>query len=266
MAAEAAEASEAVASEPLISPSLVAAPAAEEDDAADKALNEKIELVLARFNSSDDLVAQEFESLGNAFDVDAVEKLIEDYSAVEESLQTRLGAHLIANYDGFMRGMQHVQQVDIEFAVIGMKIRNSRRRLRDANAGIADGGYYIARQKQRQKRLGEVIEMLAEVRALLEEQARVGEFAAKEKFHDAIKLNARLLHTLRSEKFRPGGSLDSSGAFGDLREGLRCSLEEIKQTLRNRMMEAAARAEVDFDTTRYEEVLEACGATDFSAL
>eukprot|EP00929_Paragymnodinium_shiwhaense_P078255 TRINITY_DN40530_c0_g1_i1.p1 TRINITY_DN40530_c0_g1~~TRINITY_DN40530_c0_g1_i1.p1 ORF type:complete len:273 (+),score=69.64 TRINITY_DN40530_c0_g1_i1:140-958(+) len=227
----------------------------------DKLLENAGEL-LAKFQITDrDAVDEELKELERrdaraALDTDYIPRLeerIDQYSDLGESLGTCLGGKLLSNYEGFMKGMQHVQQVDLEFAYIRVKIKNSRRRLDTADQALGQGGLYVARKHRRKERLEQVAAFAEELRLLMEDRLRMKAFALDEKYHDAIKLNSRLLHTLRSERFQDQGSQ----LFTWLRSDLRDNLEDMKQKLRERSQKAAANAEVDFDVDAYEKVLEA---------
>lgn len=221
-----------------------------------------LEEVPARFRSLQrNAVADEIASLEQPLDMLRIEGRIEDYFRVSERLGHHLGAHLVTNYEGFMNGMQHVQQVDLEFSLIRVMIANSRRRLTNASSGIGQGGLYVARQRRRRKRLECVQALAVELRLLLEERVTMEKFVEAEKYHDALRINGRLLHELRSERFEGRGlGSGASNLFGRLREDLRRQLEDLKQTLRERSMRQALEAEVDFDAARFEEVLEATAA------
>merc|ERR1712007_74700 len=140
----------------------------------------------------------------------------------------------------------------------GVMIKNNRRRLQQADSSIGQGGMYVARQKRRKERLEKVRNLLIECHDLFRERERMEQHAEDGHFHEAIRMNARLLHKLRSERF--AGS-DHTNMFSKMREELRSHLEDMKQELRERSMRAAAEAEVDFDAARYEEVLDALGAS-----
>eukprot|EP00927_Polykrikos_kofoidii_P023792 TRINITY_DN21790_c0_g4_i1.p1 TRINITY_DN21790_c0_g4~~TRINITY_DN21790_c0_g4_i1.p1 ORF type:complete len:332 (+),score=38.19 TRINITY_DN21790_c0_g4_i1:115-1110(+) len=210
--------------------------------------------VLSRFRTLDkDVVAEELKTLDCPLDMGLIEHRVSEYSSLEGALGTRLGGHLISNYEGFARGMQYVQQVDLEFAYIGVKIKNSRRRLETADSALGQGGLYVARQRRRSERIRAVLNFSAELQSLLAAREKMQELVADEKYHDAIKLNARVLQMVRSEKFQAHGS----NLFGALREDIRSHLEETKQRLRERSVRAAAAAEVNFDANAYEEILDA---------
>lgn len=217
-----------------------------------------LEEVPTRFRSLQrNAVADEISSLEHPLDMERVEDRIEEYARFSERLGHHLGAHLVTNYEGFMGGMQHVQQVDLEFSLIRVMIANTRRRLTNASSGIGQGGLFVARQRRRMERLRCVQALALELRELLEERALMEKFVEAEKYHDALRINGRLLHELRSERFEGTGA----NLFGRLREDLRRQLEDLKQTLRERSMRQAAEAEVDFDAARFEEILEATAAS-----
>eukprot|EP00927_Polykrikos_kofoidii_P023791 TRINITY_DN21790_c0_g2_i1.p1 TRINITY_DN21790_c0_g2~~TRINITY_DN21790_c0_g2_i1.p1 ORF type:complete len:344 (+),score=62.56 TRINITY_DN21790_c0_g2_i1:136-1167(+) len=210
--------------------------------------------VLSRFKTLDkDVVSEELKTLERPLDTGLIQNRVSEYSKLEGALGTRLGGHLIANYEGFARGMQYVEQVDLEFAYIRVKIKNSRRRLETADSALGQGGLYVARQRRRSERIRAVLEFSSELQTLLAARQRMKQLAADEKYHDAISLNARVLHMVRSERFQAQGS-DLVGALGD---DIRSHLEETKQRLRERSQRAAAIAEVKFDADAYEEILEA---------
>merc|ERR1712048_85714 len=179
-----------------------------------------------------------------------------EYSKIEEELSHRLGSYLMSRYEGLRIGVEHVQQVDIEFAVIGVMIKNNRRRLQQADAGIGQGGLYVARQKRRRERLEKVEALLVELHGILEDRNRMRQYAREEKYNEALKLNARLLNTLRSERFEGGGG---TNLFSRMREDLRSHFEDIKQTLRERFMRQRSDAGIDggdFNADHIEELLE----------
>merc|ERR1719231_406195 len=69
-------------------------------------------------------------------------------------------------------------------------------------------------------------------------------------------MNARLLNTLRSERFEGSGG---ANIFSMMREDLRSHLEEIKQKLRERFKKQQSEAGIDggdFNSAHIEELIE----------
>jgi hypothetical protein len=211
-----------------------------------------------------DVVAEEISSL-EQINMGHIEGRIEEYSRLSERLGHHLGGHLMNNYEGFEGGMVHVQQVDLEFSLISVMIANSRKRLQNASTGIGQGGLYVARQRRRRERLERVQALASEFQVLLAERDIMEQFLLNEKYHDALRMNAKLLQQLRSERFDVSGS---TNIFSRLREDLRSSLEDLKMRLREAKMRQAANAEVDAAelrniAARYEEILDATVSAGF---
>merc|ERR1712187_1006774 len=103
--------------------------------------------------------------------------------------------------------------------------------------------------------LDQVEALLVELQGILSERTKMRECAREEKFSEALKMNGRLLHTLRSERFEGNGP----NIFSRMREDLRSHLEDTKQQLRERFTRQSCEAEIDggeFSAEHIEELLE----------
>eukprot|EP00913_Durusdinium_trenchii_P024756 g23237.t1 len=208
-----------------------------------------------RFLLLDDVVAKDHVSVQELGDLDypwnlkAIEDRIAEYSSVSEAINLQLSARVMQNYNDFVTGMQMVQSVETELSLIGVLIKNGRRKLQIHDQGILRGSMRITRQHQRRERLKELLSLLEDLQGVVEIDARLRESIDEDRYAEAILQHSVLRDALASAQYRR-----FPGVVG-LHQSMANNLTLVQQKLSERLR--ACTVSADFDPDSYEEVLKA---------
>eukprot|EP00435_Cladocopium_sp_Y103_P040851 s1308_g11.t1 len=202
-----------------------------------------------RFLLLDDVVAKELSELDYPWNLKAIEERIVEYSSVSEAINLQLSARVMQNYNDFVSGMQMVQSVETELSLIGVLIKNGRRKLQIHDQGILRGSMQITRQHRRRERLKELLSLLDDLQSVVEIHARLCESIDDDRFAEAIVQHSVLRDALASAEYRR-----FPGVVG-LQQSMANNLTLVQQKLSDRLRVSAVSA--DFDAEKYEEVLKA---------
>eukprot|EP00434_Breviolum_minutum_P023815 symbB.v1.2.021008.t1/scaffold1777.1/size101761/3 len=202
-----------------------------------------------RFLLLDDVVAKELSELDYPWNLKAIEERIDEYSSVSEAINVQLSARVMQNYNDFVSGMQMVQSVETELSLIGVLIKNGRRKLQIHDQGILRGSMQITRQHRRRQRLKELLSLLEDLQSVVEIDARLQQSIDEDHFAEAIIQHSVLRDTLASAEYRR-----FPGVVG-LQQSMANNLTLVQQKLSERLRVSAVSA--DFDAEKYEEVLKA---------
>lgn len=202
-----------------------------------------------RFLLLDDVVAKELSDLDYPWNLKAIEERIVEYSSVSEAINLQLSARVMQNYNDFVSGMQMVQSVETELSLIGVLIKNGRRKLQIHDQGILRGSMQITRQQRRRERLKELLSLLDDLQSVVEIHARLCESIDDDRFAEAIVQHSVLRDALASAEYRR-----FPGVVG-LQQSMANNLTLVQQKLSDRLRVSAVSA--DFDAEKYEEVLKA---------
>lgn len=202
-----------------------------------------------RFVALDYCVAQELSDVEYPWDLTAVEDRIKDYSSISEKINAQLSARVMQNYNEFVQGMQQVQTVETELTLIGVLVKNGRRKLQERDLGLVRGSMHVTRQHKKAQRLEGLLATLSEFQDVVRLNTSLSECIRGENYCEAIAQHTALVEALAVEKFRR-----FPGLLG-LREGLGHHLDQVQQKLSDGLRVAAVSSE--FDAERYEEILKA---------
>lgn len=219
------------------------------DEPLKPAANTKLAALPERFVALDDVVAQELADLDFPWNLKAIEERIGEYTAFSESINAQLSARVMQNYNEFVQGMQQVQAVETELTLIGVLIKNGRRKLQERDTGLLRGGMAITRQRRKRERLRNLLGMLDGLQGVVSLEGQLRSCLHGQSFCEAIGHNAELRQRLSTEHFRQFAGL--AGLRGSLSENLVLVQQRLGDGLR------VAAVSSDFDAGRYEEILRA---------
>lgn len=202
-----------------------------------------------RFVSTEDVVAKEFADLAFPWDLANIEERIGEYTTFSEKIDTQLSFRVMQNYNEFVQGMQQVQAVETELTLIGVLVKNGRRKLHERDLGLVKGSMQVAKQHKKSQRLASVLTTLSDFQEVVQLQKRLDDSLNAENYCEAIAQHKALVESLADERF-----CQFPGIVG-LREGLSLSLSAVQQRLSDGLRVAAVSAE--FDHQRYENILKA---------
>mmetsp|Transcript_38897 Transcript_38897/g.103817 ORF Transcript_38897/g.103817 Transcript_38897/m.103817 type:complete len:1025 (-) Transcript_38897:132-3206(-) len=202
-----------------------------------------------RFASVEDVVAKELKDLAHPWDLAAIEERIREYSVFSEKINAQLSSRVMANYNEFVQGMQQVQAVETELTLIGVLVKNGRRKLQERDLGLVRGSMHVTRQHKKSQRLTSLLDTLSEFQGVVRMHARLGECLSSDNYCEAIAQQQALQEAVAAEKFQQFPGLLS------LREGLSGHIANVQQKLSDGLRVAAVSAA--FDAERYEEILKA---------
>jgi len=202
-----------------------------------------------RFLGLDDVVAKELAELDYPWNLKAIEERIQEYSSCSEAINAQLSARVMANYNEFVQGMQQVQAVETELSLIGVLVKNGRRKLQNHDSGIVRGSMQITLQQRKKERLKELLALLEDFQGVVEIDGQLRERLSAEKYCEAIVQHAALRDALGTQRFA-----QFPGLVG-LQDGMSSNLSLVQQKLSDGLRVAAVSAE--FDAERYEEILKA---------
>jgi len=155
-----------------------------------------------RFVSLDDVVAQELADLDYPWNLKAIEERIQEYTTFSEAINAQLSARVMQNYNEFSQGMQQVQSVETELTLIGVLVKNGRRKLQERDLGLVRGSMQVTRQHRKSERLKQVLPLLSDFKGVVEIDARLRESLSKENYVEAIRHHAALREALATERYR----------------------------------------------------------------
>ncbi|CAJ1345104.1 unnamed protein product [Effrenium voratum] len=188
-----------------------------------------------RFLALDDVVAQELSEL--------------DYPWNLKDINVTLSQQVMQNYNKFVTGMQMVQSVETELSLIGVLVKNGRRKLQTHDQGITRGSMQITRQHLRRQRLKELLAMLEDLQSIVEIDACLRESIDEGRYAEAIVQHSVLHDALASTQYRRfPGLVELQQRMGD-------HLALVQQKLSDALRAAAVSA--DFQAELYEEILKA---------
>merc|ERR1719230_487883 len=121
-----------------------------------------------RFFSLDDVVSRELADLDFPWNLGIIEERIREYSAFSEEINAQLSARVMRNYNDFVQGMQQVQSVETKLTLIGVLIKNGRRKLQERDVGLVRGSMHITRQQRKSERLARLLATLGEFQGVLD--------------------------------------------------------------------------------------------------
>lgn len=202
-----------------------------------------------RFVSTDDVVSKELADLKYPWDLAAIEERIKEYSTFSEKINAQLSSRVMANYNEFVQGMQQVQAVETELTLIGVLVKNGRRKLQERDLGLVKGSMNVTRQHKKSQRLESLLGILSEFQGVVRMSERLTECLSSENYCEAIAQQQALEQALADPRFQQFPGLLS------LREGLSGHVANVQQKLSDGLRVAAVSA--DFDAERYEEILKA---------
>lgn len=144
---------------------------------------------------------------------------------------------------------QQVQAVETEVTLIGVLVKNGRRKLHERDLGIVQGSMMVSRKHRKAQRLKSLLELLSEFQEVAHAHTRLGECLGLELYCEAIDQYTALREALAADKFKkfPG--------LAGLKDGLGQHLALVQQKLSDGLRVAAVSSE--FDAERYEEILKA---------
>jgi len=209
----------------------------------------KLNALVDRFVALDDVVAQELADLEYPWKLQVIEDRIQEYSIFNEDINSRLSARVMQNYSEFAQGMQQVQAVETELTLIGVLIKNSRRKLQERDQGVVRGSMQITRQHRKRKHLEKLLQTLGEFQGVVQMDRNLRQCLDSERYCEAISQHAALRDALASDKFK-----QFPGLLG-LREGLGNHWAEVQRKLSDGLKSAAVSSE--FNPERYKEILKA---------
>eukprot|EP00439_Symbiodinium_sp_Y106_P085915 s55_g30.t1 len=102
-----------------------------------------------RFLGFEDVVAKELGDLDYPWNLKAMEERIQEYSTISEAINAQLSARVMQNYNEFVTGMQMVQSVETELSLIGVLVKNGRRKLQMHDQGITRGSMQVTTEPER---------------------------------------------------------------------------------------------------------------------
>eukprot|EP00929_Paragymnodinium_shiwhaense_P016840 TRINITY_DN12548_c1_g1_i3.p1 TRINITY_DN12548_c1_g1~~TRINITY_DN12548_c1_g1_i3.p1 ORF type:complete len:984 (-),score=213.49 TRINITY_DN12548_c1_g1_i3:98-3049(-) len=202
-----------------------------------------------RFFDTSDVVAQEIADLPYPWNQAVMEERIRDYSSCSEAINVRLSDGVRRNYSEFVQGMQQVESVETELTMIGVLLKNSRRKLKERDTGLRRGSLQVARQHRKRDRLRRLLATLTDFQAITCLEAKLREGVQSENYVEALAHHAALREDLAAAKFRQFPGILS------LRQGLGLHLAVVQQKLSDGLRVAAVSQH--FDAERYEEILQA---------
>ncbi|CAE7615595.1 VPS50 [Symbiodinium sp. CCMP2592] len=202
-----------------------------------------------RFLGFEDVVAKELGDLDYPWNLKAMEERIQEYSTISEAINAQLSARVMQNYNEFVTGMQMVQSVETELSLIGVLVKNGRRKLQMHDQGITRGSMQVTRQHRRQQRMKELLAMLEELEGVVAINQRLRHRVDAGQYAEAIAQHGLLRDALDPTQY---------GRFPCL-VGLQKSMSDhlalVEQKLSDSLRVAAVSA--DFEAERYEEILRA---------
>jgi len=199
--------------------------------------------------SLDDVVGKEIADLAYPWDISAIEDRIAQNSVISEAINSQLSARVMQNYGEFVQGMQQVQSVETELTLIGVLVKNSRRKLQERDSGLVQGGIHIARQQQKSERLSSLLVTLEDFQSVSSTNSQLRRCANSEDYCQAIAKHEELQEGLSREEVKQFPSLVG------LKQGLTLHLAAVRQKLSDGLRIAAVSS--DFDAEQYEEILRA---------
>jgi len=202
-----------------------------------------------RFFSLDDVVSQELTDLDFPWNLGIIEERIQEYSTVSDEINAQLSARVMRNYNDFVQGMQHVQSVETELTLVGVLIKNARRKLKERDAGLVRGSMHITRQQRKKERLTRLLTTLSEFQGVVQIDTNLRQCVNNENYSEAISQHALLKEALSRDKFK-----QFPGVLA-LRDGLSMHHDLVKQKLSDGLRVAAVSS--SFNPARYEEILKA---------
>lgn len=202
-----------------------------------------------RFFSLDDVVSQELTDLDYPWNLGIIEERIREYTVFSEEINAQLSARVMRNYNDFVQGMQQVQSVETELTLVGVLIKNGRRKLQERDLGLVRGSMHITRQQRKSERLSRLLATLKEFQGVVQIDTRLRQSVHSENYSEAITQHAALREAISRDQFK-----QFPGVLG-LREGLTLHHELVKQKLSDGLRVAAV--STTFDAERYAEILKA---------
>ncbi|CAJ1401443.1 unnamed protein product [Effrenium voratum] len=166
-----------------------------------------------------------------------------------DDINVTLSQQVMQNYNKFVTGMQMVQSVETELSLIGVLVKNGRRKLQTHDQGITRGSMQITRQHLRRQRLKELLAMLEDLQSIVEIDACLRESIDEGRYAEAIVQHSVLHDALASTQYRRfPGLVELQQRMGD-------HLALVQQKLSDALRAAAVSA--DFQAELYEEILKA---------
>ena len=111
--------------------------------------------------------SKELADLDFPWNLGIIEERIQEYSTVSDEINAQLSARVMRNYNDFVQGMQHVQSVETELTLVGVLIKNARRKLKERDAGLVRGSMHITRQQRKKERLTRLLATLTEFQGVV---------------------------------------------------------------------------------------------------
>lgn len=139
----------------------------------------------SHFDPLQELVAQLPTSQG------ALDSFLQEEKARQQqkldAVQARLSREVMANYQSFVDGMRHMNEIDMDVSRAGIHVANSLRKLQNARMSLAAGTLGITYRRRRRERLAEVRSRIEWIRGITRIGDVVDKLCAQNLFADAIQ-------------------------------------------------------------------------------
>merc|ERR1719230_459526 len=155
-----------------------------------------------RFFALDDVVSQELNNLDFPWNLGIIEERIREYTAFSDEINAQLSARVMRNYNDFVQGMQQVQSVETELTLVGVLIKNGRRKLKERDNGLVRGSMHITRQQRKSERLSRLLTTLSEFQDVLAIDSNLRRSVNGDNYSEAITQHSVLREALSREQFK----------------------------------------------------------------
>ena len=105
-----------------------------------------------------------------------------------DAVQSKLSQEVLANFNVFIQGMKHVQEVDLDITRATIHVGNSLRKLKEAREQLIKPSLQLCLWRRRRERLAAVRQRVQWVKTLIGAEARVRALLKQRDYVQAVQL------------------------------------------------------------------------------